>query len=337
MKTTKLKIFACGGTGIDISKLIDVPDMPGFTVPEIVNIDTSSANYVGNGEDFYLIPGLNGTGKDPLEGYKAALPVLDDVLKRHKPGVVNIVLASVAGGSGGGIGMALVTELLSRGHAAIIIAIGSISDQTQSRNSMRMIANLDSNAMLKRATRSIPIAYFENQNNPSEDTNGHRGTEAEIDAKVVAFVKRMSMLVSEYNHRLDRMDIHNFIMFDKTNSGSHVPHRLVDVMICRDLAKLKPFVNNTLTVANLLTSRDTPEPDLGSLYSTTGYYQETQVEEATVDGKCVLEDLSFIITPLIRDTRTAWLHETHKRYENVAKDLIASSAKSTDDEDDMEF
>lgn len=336
----KLKIYTCGGAGIDISRHIDIPDVQGFADYDIVHVDTSVANFkaTDDAKAQFVVPGVHGTGKDPEEGFKAFLPVMDSFLKEHKPGIFNIVLCSVAGGSGSGIGTALTTELLSRGHPTIIIVIGSIIDQTQTRNTQRMIANLDSRYLLKRAGRSIVMAYFENHNGTDGQQLGHRGTEQQVDSMIVSFIKRIALLVSEHNHRLDRADILNFIQFDLTKSGTEIPHRLVDITVQRDLTKLKPFTNKTISMANLLVSRDVVEPDLGAIYSTTGYYQAEQLAAATTDGKCNLESLSFIITPVLRDARTAWLDEAHNRYVEVTAKLIESSNRvETDDDDDMSF
>lgn len=89
-----LSLYACGGTGINIAKMIREMDI------EINYIDTSSSNLkTVNSNNVFLVDGMDGAGKDRSATYEGFKDISEDVLLKHKPSEeLNIVIGSLSGG-----------------------------------------------------------------------------------------------------------------------------------------------------------------------------------------------------------------------------------------------
>ena len=102
-KKTTMRIYGCGGTGINIAKqflgqkkgISDSADL------DITLIDSSDANFKDiNVEHTYQLKGVNGGGKIRAEILEVARKQTPDILIKHPPGDFNVVVFSGMGGTG---------------------------------------------------------------------------------------------------------------------------------------------------------------------------------------------------------------------------------------------
>lgn len=99
----RLVCYMAGGTGINIAKQLAAQikklDLSIAAQVEIVLIDTSESNLSGQKDSsVYLLKGLDGSGKIRKENHQAISRAALNILEKHQPGDLNIVVSSLAGG-----------------------------------------------------------------------------------------------------------------------------------------------------------------------------------------------------------------------------------------------
>lgn len=89
-----ISIYACGGSGVNIAKMIKDIDA------EINFIDTSVSNLKSvNSPNVFLVDAMDGAGKDRSVAYENFKDISGDVLLKYKPSEqLNIVISSLSGG-----------------------------------------------------------------------------------------------------------------------------------------------------------------------------------------------------------------------------------------------
>src|ERR1700690_3688627 len=128
MEQGKVRLYGCGGLGSNIVKdYIGRQPAPGFATPLTSFIDTSRSNLAGiaNQDDIFVLEGTDGSGKVRKENHAQISAAVKQILLKQAPEDFNIVIFSASGGSGSVIGPLLVSELLSRGHAVVVLTAGS--------------------------------------------------------------------------------------------------------------------------------------------------------------------------------------------------------------------
>ena len=95
----KVMIYCAGGAGINAGKYFttfrDTAPSSGFADMQAVFIDTSVSNISIDidEKDIYLVQGLDGSGKIRAENHKEISESIHDILLKHPPGDLNIVLS----------------------------------------------------------------------------------------------------------------------------------------------------------------------------------------------------------------------------------------------------
>lgn len=89
-----LKIYACGGTGVNIAK--QITDL----AVELCYVDSSMSNLKGiDPKNVFMIPDQDGAGKNRSVTYNNFKDVTEEVLIRFKPSQsLNVVISSLSGG-----------------------------------------------------------------------------------------------------------------------------------------------------------------------------------------------------------------------------------------------
>ena len=204
-------LYACGGAGINISKYFDSTrnqEEPGMAVIDIGYIDTSNSNLSSLDEDsVYLIQNKNGSGKVRGQNYPEINECVPDILQKFKPRDLNIVISSASGGSGSVLGPVLVSNLLERGKAVIVIMVGGADSLIELKNTIKTIQSYESIAK----TRGVPVVamYCENSETTPRRT---------VDADVRATVGVISAFFSGENQELDYADLFNWLNYQKVTS-----------------------------------------------------------------------------------------------------------------------
>lgn len=208
----KVKLYACGGGGTNIGYLFEKhrgsPD-PGFAEIEVVYIDTSRSNLKDDidPKHTYLLDGTDGSGKIRAENAGAISERIRDILQKHQPGDLAIVLSTAGGGSGSVIAPSLVSELLAREAPVIAFAIGSTESRLDTENTLKTLKSYE--GVVK--ARKAPVVLHYVQNSP-------RMTRSNVDAHVHAVVSSLCALFSRENRELDSRDLFNWLRFDRSTT-----------------------------------------------------------------------------------------------------------------------
>lgn len=209
----KLKIYGCGGTGINIvSHFLAAPELEDFAKIEVAFFDTSAANITSKipEKSVYLVPDVDGAGKWRGD---VAVPVtksLPGMLEKLPPGDFNVVVYSGAGGSGSTAGVLLHAELQKRKLPTVSIVIGSYESELTARNTVKTMESLDH---LSRS-RELPLSVKWIVVDPLE--GGY--TKSQADAEAQRFCGMLAVAASRQHPGVDTADLANFIDYTKVTS-----------------------------------------------------------------------------------------------------------------------
>ncbi len=268
--TDKLRIYACGGFGVNIASgfgQYEGKSNKGYADMDICYIDTSRSNMIGkktiNEDKLYILEGIDGSGKKRDQNYGALSESVKDILHQYKPSTVNIVLHSASGGSGSVIGPILVSELVKRGDLVIPVIVGSNASRIEVENTLKTLKSYEN--ISKKCDHPVVACYKEN----SKITP--RG---KVDNEVTTLIMLLAVLFSGQNRELDKADLNNFINY----------HRVTDFQ-----SKLNylDFWSKTITlekgtslitVATLCDDDNSPELDIPVEYQCVGYIMDENKE-----------------------------------------------------------
>lgn len=196
-----LKIYACGGTGINVARQLKDLDI------DICYIDGSDSNTKGLENSVFLIPGQEGAGKDRTVTYENFKEISGDVLIRFKPSnTLNVVLSSLSGGSGSVIAPLVTRHLIEGGHNTIVIGIDSRTSTREIENSLKSL--LTYRGVSSSLGKSVAVFYIENS------------SRRETDQTAIRFINLLSLLVdTNKTEEFDRADLRNFIQYERVTDN----------------------------------------------------------------------------------------------------------------------
>jgi hypothetical protein len=208
----KVKLYACGGGGTNIGYLFEKyreTDAVGFAQIEVVYIDTSRSNLHEDisAKHVYLLDGTDGSGSIRAENAQPIAERIRDVLQKHPPADLNIVLSTAAGGSGSVIAPELTSELLSRDASVVVIAIGSTESRLYASNTLKTLKSYEGVAKARKAP--VVLHYVQ---------NGATMPRSEVDTQVRSLVSALCALFSRENRELDSRDLFNWLRFDRSTT-----------------------------------------------------------------------------------------------------------------------
>ena len=327
LKTKKtLAVYGAGGTGCNLvfGEFTTLPTGNiAFPDTTYAVIDTSSSNLVGDSDKdvgTYLIPGVDGSGKNQALGYEYAKPHMDTFLNEHKPGDFNIVIFGAAGGTGSIVGPMVISELTKRGKTVVAICIGSTASGKEAGNTLRTITNLQ-NMSMKMLQKPVAVNFY---------MNSATSPQAVVDGNVGAAVSALATLASGANHGLDSKDLHHWLNYQTV---TEVPPQLVDLVInFQDNTDPVPTEYRAISVASLLTGRDDHPLDMGQPYGTVGYLPEEMVTSSLSPGKSI----HFILTNGLLSKMTGKLKSIVDNFRQIEEDLsktpvVVLDAETNDD------
>lgn len=214
-----MMIYAAGGAGCNIAsnflKQMN-KETTGMTVFDCVYIDTSRSNLNPNIPltQTYLVDNLDGSGKLRSSNHQVLSDCSRDILLKHKPADINIVIGSGSGGSGSVISPILVSQLLDRGEDVIVITIGSTSSRIETENTLKTLKSYEMISQL----RETPVIMAYRENSPTMP----RG---KVDAEIEMFIATLAVMFSGNNRELDSSDLSNFLKYQKvTNFKPKLSH-----------------------------------------------------------------------------------------------------------------
>jgi len=328
---TKLMIYGCGGTGLNLLQdVIDHPNLPTQSPVDAVRIDLSNAN---ERKDCplpnYSIPGT-GAGKDRALALEQTRPHIDDILKQHLPGTNNIVLFSAAGGTGSVVGPLIIAELLRRGHSVTAFVVGSTLTGKHCKNTHKTLLTLQQ--QVRNIKVPLALAYYENAETETE--TGRKGNRPMVDKTIANDIYRMSLLSSETHRELDRNDFKNFLDYRKVTD---VPPQLTEIIFGvvgdENANDFSAYQGSVISSVSVLRSKADTGPDLGQPYGAEGYYQEEVVEEYgdKAHGQCAI--LTTLNLSTYMDNVLARLQHLEEVEENLKRDNGFRCDIASDDDD----
>ena len=330
-KNKSLHLMLCGGAAINVGMSLFQPkDLPkndvddGFAEIKTTFIDTSRSNiksYIG--DDFYLIEGttddpIDGSGKVRATNYRAVSQAVPNILHKHKPGDLNVVVHSASGGSGSVCGPVLVSELLSQGKDVIVIQIGSTACEQEIRNTISTIQSYQ--GISEKRGKAVVSIYLENNKETPMVENDAR---ARVNTLLLAAVW------SGKNQGLDSQDLDHFLNYDKV---SKFPPALTGLSIYSagveaDIAKGQA-VSSMIT---LIREGEDPTPDLLVGYHSFGTISDSASKAVKVPTPFHLMTVQGYFTNIVSRLQEK-LSEAEEQYRvNPVHGLNMSSVKTQDD------
>jgi hypothetical protein len=184
------KIFGCGGCGANIvKKFLDTKTSNSSCI-----IDTSNSNNV-SGVEFHRISGLNGSGKFRAENATAISQAISSFVSSGPFEEINIVIFSLAGGSGSVIGPLLLKEIFRQKKIGIALTVESSISNIDAKNSINTLKTLE----ILTKDIYLPITLF---------SNGFGRDK--VDTSVVNYINILTDLFDSDIKELDLMDKKNF-------------------------------------------------------------------------------------------------------------------------------
>lgn len=274
-QTGRVQLYACGGMGMNIGRANEKfrgISQPGFAELNISYIDTSDSN--NRRSDIKLDPkycyffdGIDGSGQDRTANLPVIIPAAKDILQKHKPADLNIILHSASGGSGSSIGPVLAELLLAKGENVVVIMTGDVSTIKFAKNvrgTIKTYINVAENVVKE----PVPAVYF----NITDKTPRRM-----VDEAIGHFLGSLLVLASRQNHELDTADIRNFLRFSNPKVTSFRPQLALLSLAAGD--SVPDVSGNIISVATLATESSgttiSPRPE----YQVTGFLP-TDVEHS---------------------------------------------------------
>lgn len=208
----RVRVFACGGAGVNIGKHIERfrgNEEAGMAVVEVSYIDTSKSNLGAEIPEhaIYLLKDLDGSGKIRKENYQQISAHTRDILQRHEPQDLSIVVSSAAGGSGSVIAPSIVSELLERDLPVVVILIGAGDTRLDIENTIKTIKSYE--AISKLRGKPVVVKYLQNSINTPR---------SQVDTICLQTISALLTTFSRENTELDSKDLFNFLNFHRATT-----------------------------------------------------------------------------------------------------------------------
>lgn len=278
-----IKLFACGGAGINIGSNFEGfrgHIEQGLAEIDVVYFDTSRSNLKPNmpGDKIYLVPDVDGSGKERRQNAAAIMKGAKEMLQKHRAGYVNVVLSSASGGTGGVLAAALIKELLDNDQLVIAITVGVADSGTEIKNTLDTLKTFE--GIVQATEKTIAVAYFENNKETPM---------SKVDDKITELVVAISVLFSRQNEGLDTRDMYNFLNVSRLTS--YKPHA---VGLETYAGKLDPADHmDTITVASAVANKDNRGIDFVIPYTCYGVLPAEISDEITKQAPVHLVTKAF--------------------------------------------
>lgn len=323
-KYGQITLYACGGAGVNIAKffekyrktsLEDHPDDQAFARISPVYIDTSQSNLRSDvpEEATYVIRDRDGSGKVRGENADVITKCTLDILQKHKPANVSIVISSTGGGSGSVIAPSIVSELLERGKTVIVCAIGSEDSKIELENTSKTIKTYENIAKLRK--KPVIMLYASNDD--------HETGRAGVDAEMTQAITKIAALFSRHNRELDSKDLENWIFYN--NVTSFAPKLCFLDFYPGKITNLKN--GEVVSVATLCLDGMSSSTGMVVEYQAVGYVTEEQNKKTTLTSA-----LHYVILDnIISDIYDEIANKLRLRQEQADARIVKQSILSDND------
>jgi len=257
-ETKDLVIWACGGTGINVSAEAKAkPLTQAIKDAHVVGLDSSDANDSSDLFEIHRIDGLQGAGKDASKIMDKVRPFVKGILAKEKPGAHNIVVVNISGGTGRGMAFQLVRELLQKDAIVILAMISDWSSVTEKENSVKQRTGLVNviNQLGK------PVCFMEFSEDPEK-------TRGEINEEIIQGIALASIFLSKYKTEMEVSDLGNLFNYSYDNKVPPALSRIqfYDEVTSKQYKGPTPVAVGSLFLDNASVRQVFP----GVVYRTTG-------------------------------------------------------------------
>jgi hypothetical protein len=284
----RVQLFACGGTGMNIASSLDgkaPQDDLAYAKLDITYVDTSRSNLIGRnldpkrvylvGDDIDASDDKDGAGKVRKTHLEDIKDCAADILQKHQPGDLTIVVGSASGGSGSVIAPLLARALLKAGKPVIAVLIASTTSVIEITNNIDTLKSYE--GIVTSLNIPLTIAYYQNSSETPRSV---------VNDEVRGLIASLMMLYSRQNAELDTRDLNHWLRFDQAKS-SFEPQ--VTALQVRDHAAREQVEGDVISVATLTY----PDKD-SSLDIVPEYHCEGFVTHAVKEVEAVLPRHYFV-------------------------------------------
>lgn len=301
-------IYAFGGTGTNILNKYLTDGKGRKFIDQVVGIDTSEANPVEEGMfPVVRLEGAEGSGGNR----KAHSAKFDDFAKqifaKHPANKLNILIYSLAGGTGSSIGPYALRQLLQKKIPTLVICVGDISTLNEQNNTVDTLGSMYNQTKL-----GVPVifSYLENGNDVSQ---------GEINRRACSLIDNAVMMFNMKNERVDYADVKNFFFFTDVVKADPIMSQLT-FLGDADVPNYKRKPVAAISLYNDIDDIRVPFENM--LYRKSGIYGEdflggVDTVHAVLDHGSTLQSLKEFIAE--RDTKT---NELSGQFKNTEDNLF---------------
>lgn len=212
----QVRIFGVGGCGINIAHYFEEDrgtQQPGVAEAHITYVDTSLSAIPTNvsAEHFYKLQGADGetdgSGGKRSHNAEDIMERNKEILHKHPPLDLTIIVGSMTGGSGSVFANALADELMAQDKPVVVLGVGDDATLQFVKNTISSLTSYHNYA--EKHGRPISVVYRH---------NGEDGTISEVNAHMHKIISTLLVLFSRQNRLLDSRDLYNALNFNQVTS-----------------------------------------------------------------------------------------------------------------------
>lgn len=255
-----MRIYGCGGGGVNIGKeYLEAGHSGDIANIETCFVDTSDSNLDDRLIDkTWLFEGLDGSGAIRQENAEAIAKAVPDIVRKFPPAEMNVVVFTLAGGTGSVAGPLILKKLLDDGHMAIGIVVWAQQSIRNGENTIGGVKTLDNISNITDNPSIIHLGF----NKPGVMSDKSVDNEAHL------MITALAALCSRRNHGLDTADLKSLFNFTKSTKAKAQLCRIHVSDNIEDFTKL--MRSGALAAAYLLRESTDQTPELFVPYSTYG-------------------------------------------------------------------
>lgn len=203
-----LRIYACGGTGINQAASIADTELGKYVAyADCSNSDVAYHKAINQDNVFRFTnvtrreeDDVDGSGKRRDENFALIKPQMPKFFDQFTPAKFNVVLCSDAGGTGAVIAHLIVKKLLEEKLPVVLMVTNSVGSLKEASNAVKAMKGF--NTLGANTNRAIPTVYASNSANDS--------TPSKADSYVANALNYIAALLTRDYHSLDTQDLYNF-------------------------------------------------------------------------------------------------------------------------------
>lgn len=211
---TEVTYFLCGGAGINAGVHLKKNSRTAVNKhAQFIGLDASNAN---SSDDLFPIEQMTvigkgetkakGSGKKRSTNYEQAESFVADVLKKHKPSGLNVIVGSSSGGSGSILITTLIRELTKKNLPFVVCFISDFTSLIERNNAVSTLRSTVAQTSQNVLGVSIPFIHFINEEGV---------TRGQVNDQIVDRLNLLSLFLTESNEEADYEDIKNMLTYSK--------------------------------------------------------------------------------------------------------------------------